>query len=246
MGCLSKLSGKGLQQRMFFLVWYSSHLCLNYPKTQSLRLSFDSVSHPVQWFFGVHQPWNDPIQPVQSSWPVTSVWHDGMWPWSWSGHRFWVTSVSWECDFCRSEKVRRSGESPIRSLSMGSASLWWWPPGTRWLTLIHINDDKTVGPSHLLWRKLRIVCKVNNGIIFVSSFQSLLPLFSLFLSSCVSEMERWLEDIRMAIDLAEQSISPNTDLLSASLPDNSKVFFYLLKKTVTFYSSILSLSIQNQ
>ncbi|XP_037617477.1 FERM, ARHGEF and pleckstrin domain-containing protein 1-like isoform X3 [Sebastes umbrosus] len=39
-------------------------------------------------------------------------------------------------------------------------------------------------------------------------------------ASCASEMERWVEDIRMAIDLAEQSSSTNTDLLSTSLSDN--------------------------
>ncbi|KAM7375252.1 hypothetical protein PAMA_014376 [Pampus argenteus] len=39
-------------------------------------------------------------------------------------------------------------------------------------------------------------------------------------ASCASEMERWVEDIRMAIDLAEQSSSPHTDLLSTSLSDN--------------------------
>ncbi|KAG7239325.1 hypothetical protein INR49_029290 [Caranx melampygus] len=39
-------------------------------------------------------------------------------------------------------------------------------------------------------------------------------------ASCASEMERWVEDIRMAIDLAEQSSSPDTDLLSTSLSDN--------------------------
>uniref|UniRef100_A0AAQ5YBK7 FERM, ARHGEF and pleckstrin domain-containing protein 1 n=1 Tax=Amphiprion ocellaris TaxID=80972 RepID=A0AAQ5YBK7_AMPOC len=39
-------------------------------------------------------------------------------------------------------------------------------------------------------------------------------------ASCASEMERWVEDIRMAIDLAEQSSSPNNDLLSTSLSDN--------------------------
>ncbi|TMS11474.1 FERM, ARHGEF and pleckstrin domain-containing protein 1 [Larimichthys crocea] len=39
-------------------------------------------------------------------------------------------------------------------------------------------------------------------------------------ASCASEMERWVEDIRMAIDLAEQSSSPETDLLSTSLSDN--------------------------
>lgn len=41
-------------------------------------------------------------------------------------------------------------------------------------------------------------------------------------SSCASEMERWVEDIRMAIDLAEQSNSPQADLLTASLSENSK------------------------
>lgn len=35
-------------------------------------------------------------------------------------------------------------------------------------------------------------------------------------------MERWIEDIRMAIDLAEQSSSPHTDLLSTSPSDNSE------------------------
>ncbi|XP_078147221.1 FERM, ARHGEF and pleckstrin domain-containing protein 1-like isoform X2 [Centroberyx gerrardi] len=39
-------------------------------------------------------------------------------------------------------------------------------------------------------------------------------------ASCASEMERWVEDIRMAIDLAEQSSSAHTDLLSTSLSDN--------------------------
>lgn len=41
-------------------------------------------------------------------------------------------------------------------------------------------------------------------------------------SSCASEMERWVEDIRMAIDLAEQSSGLNNDLLSTNLSDNSK------------------------
>uniref|UniRef100_A0A8C4EJC2 FERM, ARHGEF and pleckstrin domain-containing protein 1 n=1 Tax=Dicentrarchus labrax TaxID=13489 RepID=A0A8C4EJC2_DICLA len=42
-------------------------------------------------------------------------------------------------------------------------------------------------------------------------------------ASCASEMERWVEDIRMAIDLAEQSSSPSTDLLSTSLSDNTEL-----------------------
>uniref|UniRef100_A0AAQ6A7N4 FERM, ARHGEF and pleckstrin domain-containing protein 1 n=1 Tax=Amphiprion ocellaris TaxID=80972 RepID=A0AAQ6A7N4_AMPOC len=44
--------------------------------------------------------------------------------------------------------------------------------------------------------------------------------FFILVCSCASEMERWVEDIRMAIDLAEQSSSPNNDLLSTSLSDN--------------------------
>ncbi|KAM4602229.1 FERM, ARHGEF and pleckstrin domain-containing protein 1-like isoform 2-T2 [Polymixia lowei] len=41
-------------------------------------------------------------------------------------------------------------------------------------------------------------------------------------ASCAAEMERWVEDIRMAIDLAEQSSSPDDDLLSTSLSDNTR------------------------
>ncbi|XP_077572264.1 FERM, ARHGEF and pleckstrin domain-containing protein 1-like isoform X1 [Stigmatopora nigra] len=40
-------------------------------------------------------------------------------------------------------------------------------------------------------------------------------------ASCAAEMERWLEDIKMAIDLAEQSNGPHLDLLSGS-PSDSK------------------------
>ncbi|KAK5623392.1 hypothetical protein CRENBAI_015102 [Crenichthys baileyi] len=39
-------------------------------------------------------------------------------------------------------------------------------------------------------------------------------------ASCAAEMERWVEDIRMAIDLAEQNSNPNTDLLSTSPPES--------------------------
>nr|XP_061802863.1 FERM, ARHGEF and pleckstrin domain-containing protein 1-like [Nerophis lumbriciformis] len=41
-------------------------------------------------------------------------------------------------------------------------------------------------------------------------------------ASCAAEMERWVEDIKMAIDLAEQSNGPHLDLLSAS-PSDSKL-----------------------
>ncbi|XP_035985404.1 FERM, ARHGEF and pleckstrin domain-containing protein 1 isoform X2 [Fundulus heteroclitus] len=39
-------------------------------------------------------------------------------------------------------------------------------------------------------------------------------------ASCAAEMERWVEDIRMAIDLAEQGSGPNADLLSTSPPES--------------------------
>ncbi|XP_075994071.1 FERM, ARHGEF and pleckstrin domain-containing protein 1-like [Genypterus blacodes] len=39
-------------------------------------------------------------------------------------------------------------------------------------------------------------------------------------ASCAAEMERWVEDIRMAMDLSEQSSSPHSDLLSSSLSEN--------------------------
>uniref|UniRef100_A0A8C5EIP7 FERM, ARHGEF and pleckstrin domain-containing protein 1 n=1 Tax=Gouania willdenowi TaxID=441366 RepID=A0A8C5EIP7_GOUWI len=42
-------------------------------------------------------------------------------------------------------------------------------------------------------------------------------------ASCAAEMERWVEDIRMAIDLAEQSSCPITDTLSSSPLDNSEL-----------------------
>uniref|UniRef100_A0A8C4ZV68 FERM, ARHGEF and pleckstrin domain-containing protein 1 n=1 Tax=Gadus morhua TaxID=8049 RepID=A0A8C4ZV68_GADMO len=38
-------------------------------------------------------------------------------------------------------------------------------------------------------------------------------------ASSAAEMERWLEDIRMAVDLAEQTSDPQSDLLSSSLAD---------------------------
>ncbi|XP_077368953.1 FERM, ARHGEF and pleckstrin domain-containing protein 1-like [Festucalex cinctus] len=39
-------------------------------------------------------------------------------------------------------------------------------------------------------------------------------------ASCAAEMERWVEDIRMAIDLADQINGPHMDLLSTSPSDN--------------------------
>ncbi|XP_006879626.1 PREDICTED: FERM, RhoGEF and pleckstrin domain-containing protein 1 [Elephantulus edwardii] len=39
-------------------------------------------------------------------------------------------------------------------------------------------------------------------------------------ASCRSEMEKWVEDIQMAIDLAEKSSGPTPELLASSPPDN--------------------------
>lgn len=82
---------------------------------------------------------------------------------------------------------------------------------------VHMSNETSVGLSQHLWRKL--------GIQMVSvqchRWDRISLIVSLFPSSCLAEMERWLEDIRMAIDLAEQSTSPNTDLLSTGLPGNS-------------------------
>ncbi|KAJ8003351.1 hypothetical protein DPEC_G00147440 [Dallia pectoralis] len=39
-------------------------------------------------------------------------------------------------------------------------------------------------------------------------------------ASCASEMEKWMEDIRLAVDLSEQNNGPSADLLSTSLTDS--------------------------
>uniref|UniRef100_A0A8C9TSX0 FERM, ARHGEF and pleckstrin domain-containing protein 1 n=1 Tax=Scleropages formosus TaxID=113540 RepID=A0A8C9TSX0_SCLFO len=46
------------------------------------------------------------------------------------------------------------------------------------------------------------------------------PSFSCFLASSVLEMERWMEDIKMAIDLAEKCNGPSGNLLTISLSEN--------------------------
>lgn len=44
----------------------------------------------------------------------------------------------------------------------------------------------------------------------------------LFIVSTRAEMDKWTEDIQMAIDLAEKSSGPAPELLASSPPDNSK------------------------
>lgn len=48
--------------------------------------------------------------------------------------------------------------------------------------------------------------------------------FAPLLHSCASEMEHWLEDLRMAVDLAEQSSGSHADLLSPADNSESAVF----------------------
>lgn len=44
-----------------------------------------------------------------------------------------------------------------------------------------------------------------------------------FRSSSLTEMEKWMEDIKMAIEMAKTSNGPSCDLLTSILTDNSKL-----------------------
>lgn len=78
LGCLSKLSGKGLQQRMFFLV---GTLALKYRRTKKRKAKPPKNSFlffpPVQRLAGVHQPGDDSVQPVQGPRPAAPLRHGG-------------------------------------------------------------------------------------------------------------------------------------------------------------------------
>lgn len=41
--------------------------------------------------------------------------------------------------------------------------------------------------------------------------------------SSLAEMEKWMQDIKMAIDLAKTSNGPTSDVLTCTLTDNSKL-----------------------
>lgn len=60
-----------------------------------------------------------------------------------------------------------------------------------------------------------------------------------FHSSSLTEMEKWMEDIKMAIEVAKTSNGPSSDLLTSNLTDNSK----LQKHTAqyTMYTSVCKL-----
>lgn len=44
-----------------------------------------------------------------------------------------------------------------------------------------------------------------------------------FHSSSLTEMEKWMEDIKMAIEVVKTSNGPSSDLLTSILTDNSKL-----------------------
>lgn len=43
--------------------------------------------------------------------------------------------------------------------------------------------------------------------------------------SSLTEMENWIEDIKMAIEMAKTSNGPSSDLLTSNLTDNSKLLY---------------------
>lgn len=51
----------------------------------------------------------------------------------------------------------------------------------------------------------------------------------LWVSPCSSltEMEKWMDDIKMAIDMGKTSNGPSSDLLTSNLTDNSKLLHKL-------------------
>lgn len=86
LGCLSKLSGKGLQQRMFFLVrtlalarlrrlWKKFYKTSKKGRKAEALKSASCVFAPVQRLTGVHQPGDDPVQPVQGPRPAAPLRH---------------------------------------------------------------------------------------------------------------------------------------------------------------------------
>lgn len=53
--------------------------------------------------------------------------------------------------------------------------------------------------------------------------QHSVPLCVFFSSSSLVEMEKWMEDVKMAIEMAKTSNGPSSELLTSSLTDNSKL-----------------------
>uniref|UniRef100_A0A668AD70 FERM, ARHGEF and pleckstrin domain-containing protein 1 n=1 Tax=Myripristis murdjan TaxID=586833 RepID=A0A668AD70_9TELE len=121
LGCLSKLSGKGLQQRMFFL-------------------------------------FNDVILYTSRGMTATN-------------------------------QFKVHGQLPLHGMTVSAT----WAP---------CRDSRLF----CSWEKL-----TTRILLCVSPFSSL------------SEMEKWMEDIKMAIDMAETSNGPSSDLLASNLTDNSKL-----------------------
>lgn len=61
-------------------------------------------------------------------------------------------------------------------------------------------------------------------------------LLCVFHSSSLAEMEKWMEDIKMAIEVAKTSNGPSSDLLTSNLTDNSKLHEHTVEYKM--YSSV--------
>lgn len=59
--------------------------------------------------------------------------------------------------------------------------------------------------------------------LFVLVLFSILSICVFFSSSSLVEMEKWMEDVKMAIEMAKTSNGPSSELLTSSLTDNSKL-----------------------
>lgn len=61
----------------------------------------------------------------------------------------------------------------------------------------------------------------HNGVGTRRAFYQIV--FPLFHSSSLTEMEKWMQDIKVAIETAKTSNGPSSDLLTCSLTNNSKL-----------------------
>lgn len=59
--------------------------------------------------------------------------------------------------------------------------------------------------------------------LFVLVLFSILSICVFFSSSSLVEMDKWMEDVKMAIEMAKTSNGPSSELLTSSLTDNSKL-----------------------
>lgn len=77
------------------------------------------------------------------------------------------------------------------------------------------------GPAAVYHRGRQVTPPEPDSSCLPLAFHGLEKLDIMSVSSSRSEMEKWMEDIQMAIDLAEKSSGPTSELLASSPPDNS-------------------------